>query len=488
MLRYRLDDLGWFQFEWLCQSLLKIKFGIAIESWGNHSDLGREAYYDGPLVLDSAGESVLGPHVFQAKFVQEANAAGAKPFPALTKAISSECNALKTRYSSRKVNDIHNYVLMTNVSLTASMRRKNASLLGSVLNNCRIFQFGGSDLCDYLDDLPHIRSAFPQLLGLRDLNELLSRVVSKAVLERSTLEKRRAAELAQVFTPTSAYNDALVSLQRHHFVVLTGPPEMGKTIIARIIGLAKLAECWECYECRKPKDLFDTFDKSARQVFIADDAFGSTEYRPDLALPWADELDRILRLLDKDHWLLWTSRPAPLHIALRQIELKDLAGSFPQPGEITVDAGRLTQKEKALILYKHAKAAGLHESAKAAIRRHAHYIVKNQHFTPERIRKLVTSGLPAILAEVPQPLDDALVRDSIKQLLETPTDAMAKSFNNLEKRHKMLLISLLDLQSGQTSLEEVFSTYSRISGESSEAQFENIVSDLNGHFIRGIEQ
>ena len=24
MIRYRLDDLGWYQFEWLCQSLLKI--------------------------------------------------------------------------------------------------------------------------------------------------------------------------------------------------------------------------------------------------------------------------------------------------------------------------------------------------------------------------------------------------------------------------------------------------------------------------------
>ena len=223
---------------------------------------------------------------------------------------------------------------LTNVSLTASMRKKNASLLRRVLDNCKISQFGGSDLCDYLDNLPHIRSAFPQILGLRDLNELLRRIVSKEVLERSTLENRRAAELAQVFTPTSAYNNALVSLQRHHFVVLTGPPEMGKTIIARIIGLAKLAECWECYECRKPNDLFHMFNRSARQVFIADDAFGSTEYRPDLALPWADELDRILRLLDEDHWLLWTSRPAPLHIALRHIELKELAGSFPDPGEV----------------------------------------------------------------------------------------------------------------------------------------------------------
>jgi len=51
MLRYKLDDLGWFQFEWLIQSLLKAELGIGIESWGRHSDRGRDAWCDGQLAL-----------------------------------------------------------------------------------------------------------------------------------------------------------------------------------------------------------------------------------------------------------------------------------------------------------------------------------------------------------------------------------------------------------------------------------------------------
>jgi hypothetical protein len=47
MIRYRLDDLGWFQFEWLIQSLLKTELSLAIESWGGRMDMGRDAYYDG---------------------------------------------------------------------------------------------------------------------------------------------------------------------------------------------------------------------------------------------------------------------------------------------------------------------------------------------------------------------------------------------------------------------------------------------------------
>ena len=48
-IRYNLDSLGWFQFEWLVQSLLKAELGIGVESWGGRGDWGRDAYSVGPL-------------------------------------------------------------------------------------------------------------------------------------------------------------------------------------------------------------------------------------------------------------------------------------------------------------------------------------------------------------------------------------------------------------------------------------------------------
>jgi hypothetical protein len=79
MIRYRIDDLGWFQFEWLCQSLLKVSLGLGVEAWGGSSDLGRDAYSSGTLPLDGPKSQTAGPFIFQAKFVTEANAAGARP-------------------------------------------------------------------------------------------------------------------------------------------------------------------------------------------------------------------------------------------------------------------------------------------------------------------------------------------------------------------------------------------------------------------------
>jgi hypothetical protein len=112
---------------------------------------------------------------------------------------------------------------------------------------------------------------------------------------RSTADVDGALSLARVFVPTRAYAATLTVLERHGFAVLTGPSEMGKTAIAKMVGLAKLSERWELHECVRPEQLWSHFDRGRAQVFVADDAFGSTEYRPDAAEHWAVELDRILR-------------------------------------------------------------------------------------------------------------------------------------------------------------------------------------------------
>src|SRR5205814_5466082 len=142
-----------------------------------------------------------------------------------------------------------------------------------------------------------------------------------------------------------------------HFAALTGPPEMGKTAIARMVGLALASGGWEVHECIRPDEFWARLARERAQVFIADDAFGSTEYRPEAAERWALELDRVLRATDERHWLVWTSRPAPLRAGLRRIHREHGVERFPQPAEVQVAASDLSVAEKALILFRHARAA-----------------------------------------------------------------------------------------------------------------------------------
>src|SRR4029078_5451711 len=148
------------------------------------------------------------------------------------------------------------------------------------------------------------------------------------------------------FVPTRAYERTLAVLERHHFAVLTGPPEMGKTAIARMIGLALMTEGYELHECMRPDDLWSRLARDRAQVFVADDAFGSTEYRPEAAERWALDLDRILRSMYESRWLLWTSRPAPLKAALRRIHREHCVELFPAPAQVQVDAACLEIAEK----------------------------------------------------------------------------------------------------------------------------------------------
>jgi hypothetical protein len=97
MLRYRLDDLGWYQFEWLVQALLKAELGLGVESWANtHGDIGRDAYFDGALSFPTKTPT-QGPFVFQVKFIENAAARGGDPSDALLSAVRKEAARIRLR-------------------------------------------------------------------------------------------------------------------------------------------------------------------------------------------------------------------------------------------------------------------------------------------------------------------------------------------------------------------------------------------------------
>lgn len=478
MIRYRLDELGWYQFEWLCQSLLKANLGIAIEAWGGSSDLGRDAYWKRALSLKSAGVETPGPFVFQAKFVSGANAAGAIPDGAILTSVKKECRAITKRALSSSYEKPSTYVLMTNAPLSATLKEKITSCLKESLPQCQILLWESNDMCALLDNAPNIRVAFPQLLGLRDLSELIKSAVNSPIIERSSLGIEQAIELANVFVPTDSYNKSLQILDSHGFVVLTGPPEMGKTAIARMIGLAKLGENWECYECHRPEDIFKISRNETGQVFIVDDAFGSTEYRPEIAQEWAQDMDKLLRTVGKKRWLIWTSRPAMLNAALKRMHLQGCAENFPKPGDVLVDAKTLSTNEKALILYRHAKAAHLDESAKLLISKHAKEILKNPHFTPERVRRFIEKTLPRIDPTI----EDHKILELIAHEITRATESMGKSFDALDLKHKEVLVAMLDAGRGTINRQQVESACNRLSSQTE--NIDQLIFELSAHFLR----
>ena len=446
--RYRLDDLGWFQFESLLQSLLKAELGLGIESWGGPGDQGRDAYFGGALAFPTRREA-NGPFLFQVKFVQAANAAGALPRRALQKAVRAESRRIKARIASRLWRVPRHYILATNAPLTAEGRENVRQVLMSVSDKMRVHVLAGSDVCSLLDRHPNLRQAFPQLLSIRDLNHLLTHAVNKDVRERSSIACSSAADLMPVFVPTSAYRLAWKVLQEHHFVVLEGPPEVGKTAIAWVISLIQLLKGWEAIVCEKPDDFFRSLDQERSQILVADDAFGRTEYDPSRGQQWERDLDRVLRAVDARHWLVWTSRKHILERALRRLDLQGRAERFPAPAAVLVDASRLRTEEKAVILYRHAKGANLSPRAVAIVKDNAPLVVAHDAFTPERIRRFVKEELPN-LGELVTHGDGTALRKHVADAISNPTNRMRRAFAALPLAHKWVLVSMLESGSWPT--------------------------------------
>lgn len=458
-----MDELGWLQFDRLCSLLLEAEAGVAGVPWRGHSDRGRVALVEDQLVLRNLGIRLGGPVAVAALWVR-----GDTPLAARL----SELLAAASLEVGRPVGG--RLVVFTNLDADVVA----AALSGDPrVGRIQVAVVGGGEIATSLDRRSELRAALPSVLGLRDLGPL----IDADALARSSCDVARAQGLARVFWPTRAYERARAVLARYRFVVLTGPPEMGKTAIAQMLALAHLTDGWEAHECNDPEQVWRVFAPGRRQLFVADDAFGSTEYRPDAAERWARGLGRLLAMLDSEHWLIWTSRPAPLKAGLRRVQRERGSERFPAPGEVLVDASDLDLSEKTLILFRHAKSAGASRRARGLVRSAALSIVEHPHFTPERIRRFVAQGLDELPYLVPgEPgLDELVERE-----LASPTDAMRTSFGALEREHRELLIALLDAPAGLIDERELAATVRRHRSGGLSRPPGELIDRLTDHFLR----
>jgi hypothetical protein len=184
------------------------------------------------------------------------------------------------------------YVLMCNFKLAVS------DLGGRRQTTHQVATLGPDELSERIDALPRLRLEMPSLLGLRALDDL----IPAELAARSSLDRRGARELAEVFVPTRAYHRALAVLREHRFAVLTGPPEMGKTAIARMIGLARafLKSLADVVRSAGGHDLHGTADALVRAL----DAIASLE--PALSSAAAVVARRLRSDAEPAEW-----RPAP---------------------------------------------------------------------------------------------------------------------------------------------------------------------------------
>jgi hypothetical protein len=456
---YRLEELGWLQFQELCAAVVEQDTGVGESTWYGAADARRDV-----LVPDGVPRRLHGPTLASVVWLRHQIPAGRRRAACLG-LLDGVRDAFQAR--ARAGTRAASLLLMTNAADEVDEEMLLAMLSDLVP---AVAVVGIPELSERLDASPELRRRFPAALGTTDVERLLPEGPRNA----SAFDREAAQELAPLFVATRAYRRSAASLERHGFVVLTGPPEVGKTAIAQMLALVQLTDGWEAHDCRHPDELLGRYRAAVPQIFIADDAFGSTEYRPDSAERWARELDRVLARMDATHWLVWTSRPAPLAAGLRRVHRERGLERFPDPGSVQVDASRLSVEEKVLILFRHARAAGLDEHRRRFIQTYGQAIVAHRYFTPERIRRLAHA-----IGDSIEPTGDWL--DGV---LRNPTAAMKASLDALEDEHRDLLVALLDAPPSWVSERDLTRALRRHHPGGLRQAPHELIDRLADHFLR----
>jgi|GEM_PF-2420645 hypothetical protein len=436
--KYRLNILGWYNFERLVQTLLKEIIGPGVTSFGGSRDGGRDAKFEGSASYPNGSTQWSGYWIFQVKFIDY------EEFTPNTARSRLKTEARKEFQQiikeNRKKSD--NYILITNISLTSSNRKE----LNVLANKCGIkgnfAVIDGNEICEFLDIHPAIRQSHPQLLGLADLQLL----INPDIYARSKFYFNEWSPQMGKFVETEAYLKALNTIKNYHFAVIDGPPEAGKSMIAAACAFVYSADGFQIDVVREPTDFLKIrgLDEEGSHLFIADDAVGSLTFDPGLTERWSQEFSKIFGSLDAKHKLIWTARSYILKEAIHNSRLEDKITSFPGIHEILVEVSELSILQKAEILYKHAKNGTLKDSEKKIIKENAEKIVNDSNFTPERIRQLINDYIPSQNYQT----SDVGILDwrKIHAFLKNPGKHWEKAYNQLHESEKILLSAMLDFE------------------------------------------
>jgi hypothetical protein len=248
MSNYDFRSLSPVDFENLIRDLLQAEEGIRIETFAPGRDQGIDLRY-------AVGTSNM---LVQAKHYRDSG-------------ISKLMTALRKELPKIRALNPTRYIVATSVSLTPSNKQ---------------------EIIDVFD--PYIRQS-ADVLGAEDLNALLERhskvhllhfklwitsanvlqrVLHGATYARSEEEAEKIEQTARLFVANPSVQAALALLDKYRFLIISGPPGVGKSTLARIVAWLHMQSDWQLVSVEDFDEALDVFHPSQRQIFFYDDFLG----------------------------------------------------------------------------------------------------------------------------------------------------------------------------------------------------------------------
>jgi hypothetical protein len=307
-LDFSLHSLGWKAFQDLCATILSEVLGQSVQVFSASNDQGRDAAFQGTWKADHFG--VPGTYAVQCKHTSRHDA------NLRLSDLSTELPKVE-RLAKRKL--ANNYVLMTNLRLSAESEANIREAFGAIRGVSSVSILGAEWINSKISELPRLRALVPRLYGLGDLSEILD---ARAYQQAKEVLSSMGDDLRKLVV-TRAQQESAIALLDHGFVLLLGDPATGKSTIGASLSVAAV----DNYNSltlmpRTPEELDHRWNPDLKNQFIwVDDAFGTTQYRQDLSDEWNRRFPLIAAAIRRGSRFLLTSRTYIFERAKRDLKL-----------------------------------------------------------------------------------------------------------------------------------------------------------------------
>jgi len=406
---YELESLGWKAFQDLCSTIISEVLGQTVQSFLSSRDGGRDGAFHGTWTAPH-GAGISGSFTVQCKFTSRKNAS-------LSLADLEDELHKARRLAARGLAD--NYILMTNHSVSGRAEEDIRDAFLAIKGIRSFLPFGAEWITLKIRESSRLRMLVPRVYGLGDLSQILD---ERAYGQAREILSWMGDDLAK-FVITDAHRKAANALIKPGFVLLLGEPASGKSTIAATLALGAL-DWWDCstLKVRNAEEFVQHWNSNEpHQFFWVDDAFGALQYQRPMANDWSTAFPHMSAAIKKGTKILFTSRDY-IYRAAEQ-DLKTTAFPLMRESQVIIQVQKLTDAEKAQILYNHIKLGDQPNAFKTQVKPFLPGVAASPRFLPEVARRL---GGPLFTKNLP------LSVQAITDFVERPLAFMVDVIRNLD--------------------------------------------------------
>ena len=427
---FEFNNLSPTDFEDLARDLMQDREGILFESFAPGPDTGIDFRYA------KNGENI----VIQAKHMDKSG------FSKLKSACKKEVEKVRQLNPTR-------YILVTSVSMTPKRKLEIQKIFqGIPLESSDIL--GKEDLVAALDAAPEILKRHFKLWLTS--TAVMERILKSALYERTEAELEQIKALVPRFVHHHGVEDAEDILDKHSSLVISGPPGIGKSTLARILIWLHMEQGWSIRVIDSIDEAFDALSASGKQLIFFDDFLGQVKITEDLVRGTDTRLPAFLSRVaaSKNLRFILTTRDYIYHQAKHLSErLGDLANSR---ANLVLNIGAYSRQDKAQILFNHIYFSDLSSNDIDQLLGDDFYlsIIDHENFNPRLIEQITK------LDVVRQ--SDAPIREVIKSVLDNPEKLWRTPYRSHFSESDQLLMITLALTSTVSAIEALKSRYARM--------------------------